>query len=57
VINAGSATAVYAAFRVGRAELGTVPTGQLKAEIERKFFNFQSGSNHQATFMDVNALR
>ncbi len=57
VINSGSATAVYAAFRVGRAELGTVPTGNLKAEMDRKFFTFQQGSNHQATFMDVNALR
>ena len=57
ISNVGSATAVYSAFRVGRGELGSIPTGNLKAEIERKFFNFQQGSNHQATFMDVNALR
>ena len=57
VTNAGSATAVYAAFRVGRAELGSIPTGNLQNEIDRKFFTFVPGSRHQATFFETNNLR
>ena len=55
--NVGSSTAVYAGMRTGRAELGSIPAGNIKQEMDRGFFSFQWDYAHGVNFIDINAQR